>query len=308
MGSNREGSQAGIEFATADVGSINGSEDLNPSEVSKRDTGDYWSDKSGSDDTSKGSTSLAAGSQADSKESKLIRCSGCVKAATAKKVGGMHVFKKTQNHARAHNILAARHCSLCERCLQVSIDCVPADSGSYKIKCKPCNGKSHPPCHHKFWLGQSLVTKWDGLVSQGKTHVVADVMVYSSLAVFGHQQYDKVRLNNYPTGVAPKILRAHCGNKFDEIEPLENPFCSNKTDQGKTSGAGYEESNINSAYRSVDIAKGTHAEAALERISTAAKGLVECFGINNHSEEELKEEASLEALEDFADTMIGQLQ
>ncbi|KAJ1031588.1 hypothetical protein NDA13_001979 [Ustilago tritici] len=39
MGSNREGSQAGIEFATANVGSINGSKDLNPSEASKRDTG-----------------------------------------------------------------------------------------------------------------------------------------------------------------------------------------------------------------------------------------------------------------------------
>ena len=85
MGSNREGSQAGIEFATADVGSINGREDLNPSEASKRDMGDYWSDRSGSDDASEGSTSLAAGSQADSKESKLIRCLGGVKAVTAKK-------------------------------------------------------------------------------------------------------------------------------------------------------------------------------------------------------------------------------
>ena len=35
MGSDREGSQAGIKFATANVGSINGSENLNPSEVSK---------------------------------------------------------------------------------------------------------------------------------------------------------------------------------------------------------------------------------------------------------------------------------
>ena len=67
-------------------------------------------------------------------------------------------------------------------------------------------------------------------------------------------------------------------------------------------------SNINLAYRSVDIAKGTDAEAALERISTAAKGLVERFGINNRSEEESKEEACLEALEDFADAVIGQLQ
>ncbi|SOV08289.1 uncharacterized protein UDID_17343 [Ustilago sp. UG-2017a] len=66
--------------------------------------------------------------------------------------------------------------------------------------------------------------------------------------------------------------------------------------------------NINLAYRSIDIAKGTDAEAALERISTAAKGLVEHFGINNCSEEELKEEACLEALEDFADVVIGQLQ
>ncbi|SOV05404.1 uncharacterized protein UDID_18411 [Ustilago sp. UG-2017a] len=65
--------------------------------------------------------------------------------------------------------------------------------------------------------------------------------------------------------------------------------------------------NINLAYRSVDIAKGTEAEAALERISMAAKGLVEHFGINNHSEE-LKEEACLEALEDFADAVIRQLQ
>ena len=138
----------------------------------------------------------------------------------------MHVFKKTQNHARACKILAARHCGPCERCLQVSIDCVPADSGSYEVKCKPCNGKSHPPCHHKFWLDQSLVTKWDGLVSQGKAHVVADVMVYGSLAVFAHQQYDKVRLNDYLAGVTPKILRAHCGNKFG--------------DQGMKRGAGYE--------------------------------------------------------------------
>ena len=66
--------------------------------------------------------------------------------------------------------------------------------------------------------------------------------------------------------------------------------------------------NINLAYRSIDIAKGTDAEAALERISTAAKGLVERFGINNHSEEESKEEACLEALEAFADAVIGQLQ
>ncbi|SPC68100.1 uncharacterized protein UHOD_12323 [Ustilago sp. UG-2017b] len=217
---------------------------------------------------------------------------------------------------------------------------MPADSGSYEVKCKPCNGKSHPPCHHKFWLDQSLVAQWDGLVSQGKAHVVANVMVYGSLAVFGHPQYDKIRLNNYLVGVAPKILRVHCGNKFD--------------DQGTTRGAGYEEvarhgagqptttttpnplsgskrtaaeaglvtsqmrpeprrlvpskSNINLAYRSIDIAKGTEAEAALERISTAAKGLVERFGINNRSEEELKEEACLEALEDFADMVISQLQ
>ncbi|SAM82236.1 uncharacterized protein UBRO_20650 [Ustilago bromivora] len=333
MGSNREGSQAGIEFATANVGSINGREDLNPSEVSKRDTGDYWSDESGNDDASEGSTSLAAGSQADSEESELIRCSGGVKVATAKKVGDMRVFKKTQNHARAHKILAARHCRPCERCLQVSIDCMPADSGSYEVKCKPCNGKSHPPCHHRFWLDQSLAAKWDGLVSQGKAHVVANVMVYCSLAVFAHQQYDKVRLNDYIAGVAPKILRVHCGNKFDG--------------QGTTRGAGYKvarhgagqptttpnppsgskrtaaeaglatsqmrpgprrlvpsQGNINLAYRSVDIAKGTHAEAAQERISMAAKGLVEHFGINNRSEEESKEEA----LEDFADAMIGQLQ
>ncbi|SOV09803.1 uncharacterized protein UDID_19470 [Ustilago sp. UG-2017a] len=60
-------------------------------------------------------------------------------------------------------------------------------------------------------------------------------------------------------------------------------------------------SNINLAYRSIDIAKGTEAEAALERISTAAKGLVECFGINNCSKEVSKEEACLEALEEFAD-------
>ncbi|SOV07275.1 uncharacterized protein UDID_18770 [Ustilago sp. UG-2017a] len=66
--------------------------------------------------------------------------------------------------------------------------------------------------------------------------------------------------------------------------------------------------NINLAYRSVDIAKGTDAEAALERISTAATGLVEHFGINNHSKEESKEEACLEALEDFADMVISQLQ
>ncbi|SOV05418.1 uncharacterized protein UDID_18417 [Ustilago sp. UG-2017a] len=66
-------------------------------------------------------------------------------------------------------------------------------------------------------------------------------------------------------------------------------------------------SNINLAYRSVDIAKGTEAEAALERISMAAKGLVECFGTNNRSKES-KEEAYLEALEDFADVVIGQLQ
>ncbi|SAM82644.1 uncharacterized protein UBRO_20698 [Ustilago bromivora] len=250
----------------------------------------------------------------------------------------------------------------CKRCLQVSIDCVPADSGSYETKCKPCNSKSHPPCHHKFWLEQSLVAKWDGLVSQGKTHVVADVMVYGSLTVFGHPQYDKVQLNDYLAGVTPKILRAHCGNKFGESEPLENPFHQNKADQG---GAGYKEvaqhgagqpattttpntlssskqtaaeaglvtsqmrpgpsllqgyraspgrpvpsqSNINLAYRSIDIAKGTHAEAALERISMAAKGLVERFGIHNHSEnQESKEEACLEALEDFADAMISQLQ
>ncbi|SAM86038.1 uncharacterized protein UBRO_20952 [Ustilago bromivora] len=255
---------------------------------------------------------------------------GHVKAATAKKVGGMCVFKKTQNHARARKILAARHCGPCERCLQVSIDCVPTDSGSYKIKCKPCSGKSHPPCHHKFWLEQSLVAKWDVLVSQGKAHIVADVMVYSSLAVFGHLQYDKIRLNNNLTGVAPKILRAHCGNKFDKFEPLENTFHWNKGEQG---GAGYNEvaqpnpssgskrtaveaglatsrmrpgpqklvplqSNINLAYRSVDLAKGTDAEAALERISTVAKGLVERFGINNSSKE-LKEEACLEALKDL---------
>ncbi|SPC61661.1 uncharacterized protein UHOD_11623 [Ustilago sp. UG-2017b] len=68
------------------------------------------------------------------------------------------------------------------------------------------------------------------------------------------------------------------------------------------------QSNINLAYISVDIAKGRHAEAALERISTAAKGLVERFGIHNRSEEESKEEACLEALEEFADTVIGQLQ
>ncbi|SOV06182.1 uncharacterized protein UDID_19429 [Ustilago sp. UG-2017a] len=68
------------------------------------------------------------------------------------------------------------------------------------------------------------------------------------------------------------------------------------------------QSNINLAYRSVDIAKGTHAEAALKRISTAAKGLVERFGINNCSKEESKEEAGLEALEDFADAVISQLQ
>ncbi|SPC62304.1 uncharacterized protein UHOD_11512 [Ustilago sp. UG-2017b] len=298
----------------------------------------------GSDDASEGSASLAAGSQADSEESK----SGHVKA-TAKKVGGMRVFKKTQNHARACKILAARHCRLCERCLQVSIDCVPADSGSYDVKCKPCNGKSNPPCHHKSWLDQSLVAKWDGLVSQGKAHVVADVMVYGSSAVFGHPQYDKVRLHDYLAGVAPKILRAHCGNKFDEFEPLENTFHQNKGEQG---GAGYKEvaqpnppsgskrtaaeaglatsqmrpgpslsqgyrasprrpvplqSNINLAYRSIDIAKGTDAEAALERISMAAKGLVEHFGINNCSKES-KEEACLEALEVFADAVIGQLQ
>ena len=67
--------------------------------------------------------------------------------------------------------------------------------------------------------------------------------------------------------------------------------------------------NINLAYRSIDIAKGTDAEAALERISTAAKGLVECFGIHNCSkDQESKEEACLEALEDFADAVIGQLQ
>ncbi|SYW74104.1 uncharacterized protein UHO2_00969 [Ustilago hordei] len=225
------------------------------------DTGDYWSDESGSDDTSKESASLAAGSQADSEESKLIKCSGCVKVTTAKKVGGMHVFKKPKLHARACKILAARHCGPCERCLQVSIDCMPADSGSYKVKCKPCNCKSHPPCHHKFWLDQSLVAKWDGLVSQGKAHVVADVMVYGSSAVFGHPQYDK--------GYRASPQRP---------EPLQ--------------------SNINSAYRSIDIAKGTDAEAALERISTAAKGLVEHFGINNCSEES-KEEACLEALEGF---------
>ncbi|SPC65159.1 uncharacterized protein UHOD_11026 [Ustilago sp. UG-2017b] len=166
-----------------------------------------------------------------------------------------------------------------------------------------------------------------------------DVMVYGSSAVFGHPQYDKVRLNDYLAGVAPKILRANCGNKFDN--------------QGMTRGAGYEEvarhgtgqpattttpnppssskrtaaeaglatsqmrpgprrpvpsqGNINLAYRSVDIAKGTDAEAALERISTAAKGLVERVGINNCSKG-LKEEACLEALEDFADAVIGQLQ
>ncbi|CCF50286.1 hypothetical protein NDA11_006421 [Ustilago hordei] len=353
MGSNREGSQAGIEFATTNVGSTNGSKDLNPSEASKRDTGDteYWSDKSDSSDASQGSTSLAAGSQADSKESKLIRHSGCVKVATAKKVGGMHVFKKTQNHARAHKVLAARHCGPCKRCLQVSIDCMPADSGSYKMKCKSCHGKTHPPCHHKIWLDQTLVAKWDGLVSQGKTHIVADVMVYSSLKVFGHLQYDKIPLKVYIAGVAPKITRAHCRNKFDKFEPLENPFCSNKADQGKTSGAGYKEvvqhgkgtttgqpttttapntlssskqtaaeaglatpsemrpspfkpgpsllqgyrtspgrpvplqSNINLAYRSVDIVKGSHAEAALKSISTSAKGLVESFGFHNCSEE-----------------------
>ncbi|SPC64438.1 uncharacterized protein UHOD_11921 [Ustilago sp. UG-2017b] len=65
--------------------------------------------------------------------------------------------------------------------------------------------------------------------------------------------------------------------------------------------------NINLAYRSVDIAKGTDAEAALERISTAAKGLVERVGINNCSKG-LKEEACLEALEDFADAVIGQIE
>ncbi|KAJ1017969.1 hypothetical protein NDA13_006577 [Ustilago tritici] len=241
MGSNREGSQAGIKFATTNVGSINGSKDLNPSEASKQDTGDYWSVESGTSDTSKGSTSLATGSQADSEESKLIRCLGHVKAATAKKVGGMHVFKKTQNHARACKILAARHCGPCKRCLQVSIDCVPADSGSYKMKYKPCHRKTHPPCHHKIWLDQTLVTKWDGLVSQGKTHIVANVMVYGSLKVFDHPQYNKIPLKDYLAGVAPKILRAHCRNKFDKFEPLENPFCGNKADQGKTSGSGYEE-------------------------------------------------------------------
>ncbi|SYW84975.1 uncharacterized protein UBRO2_05669 [Ustilago bromivora] len=183
-----------------------------------------------------------------------------------------------------------------------------------------------------FWLDQSLAAKWDGLVSQGKAHVVANVMVYCSLAVFAHQQYDKVRLNDYIAGVAPKILRVHCGNKFDG--------------QGTTRGAGYKvarhgagqptttpnppsgskrtaaeaglatsqmrpgprrlvpsQGNINLAYRSVDIAKGTHAEAAQERISMAAKGLVEHFGINNRSEEESKEEA----LEDFADAMIAKM-
>ncbi|SPC60974.1 uncharacterized protein UHOD_11206 [Ustilago sp. UG-2017b] len=306
MGSNGEGSQAGIGFATADVGSINGSEDLNPSEASKRDTGDYWSDKSGSDDASKGSTSLAAGSQADSKESELIRCLGGVKAATAKKVGGMHVFKKTQNHARACKILAARHCRPCKRCLQVSIDCMPADTGSYEVKCKPCNGKSHPPCHQKFWLDQSLVAKWDGLVSQGKAHVVADVMVYGSSAVFDHPQYDKVRLNDYLAGQpattttpnppsGSKQTTAEAGLATSQMRPEPRRLVPS---QG----------NINSAYRSVDIAKGTDAEAALERISTAAKGLVERFGINNRSEEESKEEACLEALEDFADVVIGQLQ
>ncbi|KAJ1033760.1 hypothetical protein NDA13_001740 [Ustilago tritici] len=248
MGSKREGSQAGIEFATANVGSINGSKDLNPSEASKR----------------------------------------------------------------------------------------------------------------------SLVAKWDELVSQGKTHIVANVMVYSNLTVFGHQQYDKVPLNDYLVGVAPKILKAHCRNKFGEFEPLENSFHQNKADQGKKSGAGYKEvaqhgtgqptttspntpssskqtaaeaglvtsqmrsslfrpgpsflqgytaspkrpvsfqSNINLAYRSIDIAKGSHAEVALESISTAAKGLVERFGIHNRSkDQESKEEACLEALEDFADAVIA---
>ncbi|KAJ1020996.1 hypothetical protein NDA13_005625 [Ustilago tritici] len=196
MGSNREGSQAGIEFATTNVGSINGSEDLNPSEASKRDTGDYWFDKSGSGDTSKGSTSLAAGSQADSEESKFIRCSGCVKAATAKK-------------------------------LQDKVQVLQQQDPS--------------PCHHKFWLDQTVVAKWDGLVSQGKTHIVANVMVYGSLTVFGHWQYNKVPLNDYLAGVTPKILRAHCRNKFGKSKPLENPFHWNKADQGKTRGAGYKE-------------------------------------------------------------------
>ncbi|CCF48632.1 hypothetical protein NDA10_006436 [Ustilago hordei] len=96
-------------------------------------------------------------------------------------------------------------------------------------------------------------------------------MVYSSSAVFGHLQYDK-------------------GYRASPQRPV--PL----------------QSNINLAYRSVDIAKGTDAEAALERISTAAKGLVEYFGIHNRSEEESKEEACLEALEEFADVVIGQLQ
>ncbi|SPC62843.1 uncharacterized protein UHOD_11818 [Ustilago sp. UG-2017b] len=209
----------------------------------------------------------------------------------------MRVFKKTQKHARAHKILAARHCRPCEICLQVSIDCVPADSGSYKVKCKPCNGKSHPPCYHKFWLEQSLVAKWDGLVSQGKAHIVADVMVYGSSAVFGHPQYDKgmtqgaeyeevarhgtgqpatTTTPNPPSG--PKQTVAEAGLATSQMRPGPQRLVPS---QG----------NINLAYRSVDIAKGTDAEAALERISTAAKGLVERFGINNRSEEESKEEA-----------------
>ncbi|KAJ1035320.1 hypothetical protein NDA13_000740 [Ustilago tritici] len=113
--------------------------------------------------------------------------------------------------------------------------------GFYKMKCKPFHRKTHPPCHHKNWLDQTLVAKWDGLVSQGKTHIVANVMVYSSLKVFGHPQYSKIPLKYYLAGVAPKILRAHCRNKFDKFEPLKNPFCGNKADQGKTSGAGYKE-------------------------------------------------------------------
>ncbi|KAJ1019677.1 hypothetical protein NDA13_005904 [Ustilago tritici] len=255
MGSNREGSQAGIEFATANV------------------------------------------------------------AATAKKVGGMHVFKKTQNHARARKILAPRHCGLCERCLQVSIDCMPADSGSYKVKCNPCNGKSHPPFHHKFWLDQSLVTKAHCGNKFGEFEPLKNTFHwnkgehggagYKEVAQHGTGQPATTTTPNTPSG--SKQTAAEAGLVTSQMRSsLFRPGPSLL--QGYRASPGRPvplQSNINLAYRSVDIAKGSHAEAALKSISTAAKGLVERFGIHNHSkDQESKEEACLEALEDFADTVI----